>query len=78
MKTAISVPGQVFEAADRLARSLGVSRSQLYSTALARFLQEHDVAEITAKLDHLYASQPSALDEHVQELQASSLPEGDW
>lgn len=78
MKTAISVPDQVFTAADHLARTLGMSRSQLYSTALARFLEQHDDSAITAKLNDIYAEHPSAVDEDAQELQARSLPEGDW
>jgi len=78
MKTAISVPDRVFEAAEQMARSLGISRSELYSTAVARFLEQHDLSEITAKLNRLYAVQPSGLDQDVQELQASSVAEGDW
>jgi hypothetical protein len=33
MKTAISVPDDMFEEADRLAKRLGKSRSQLYTAA---------------------------------------------
>ncbi len=78
MKTAISVPDQVFEAAENLAHRLGMSRSELYATAVSRFLEQHDSSKITATLDELYALQPSALDEDLQELQACSFPEGDW
>jgi metal-responsive CopG/Arc/MetJ family transcriptional regulator len=78
MKTAISVPDPVFEAAEHLARSLGISRSELYSTAVAQFVEQHDASEISARLDRLYSDQSSELDPEVQELQASSLPEGDW
>jgi mRNA interferase MazF len=38
MKIAISVPDEVFEAGEHLARQLGISRSQLYSDALASYL----------------------------------------
>ena len=78
MKTAISVPDHVFEAAEHLARNLGISRSELYSNAVARFLEQHDTSQITEKLDRLYSVHPSKLDQGIQELQASSLPEGDW
>ena len=37
MKIAISVPDEVFEAGEHLAHQLGISRSQLYSDALAGF-----------------------------------------
>ena len=45
MKTAISLPDELFAAAEKLAERLGVSRSQLYATALAehyRFLSFGD------------------------------------
>jgi metal-responsive CopG/Arc/MetJ family transcriptional regulator len=38
MKTAVSIPDPLFEAADNLAGRLGISRSELYARALAREL----------------------------------------
>jgi len=78
MKTAISIPDEVFEAAEQLARGLGMSRSQLYSTAVADYVEHHHASDTTAKLDSLYSHERSALDQDIQDLQASSLPEGDW
>ena len=55
VKTAISVPDPVFEEGERLAARLGWSRSQLYATAVERFIEanadEHD--PVTAALDRL-------------------------
>ena len=34
MKTAISIPDEVFRSAERLAQRLGVSRSELYAKAV--------------------------------------------
>ena len=56
MKTAISIPDALFDSAETLASRLGVSRSQLYATALARLLAEHARNEITARLDALYGA----------------------
>ena len=42
MKTAISIPDPLFGAAERLAKHLGISRSQLYQRALQAFLQEQE------------------------------------
>ncbi|MFV0318497.1 MAG: ChpI protein, partial [Microthrixaceae bacterium] len=53
MKTAVSIPQDIFEAADRTAKRLGISRSQLYSRAVARFVAEQGSDEVTAKLDEL-------------------------
>jgi metal-responsive CopG/Arc/MetJ family transcriptional regulator len=40
LKTAISIPDNLFEAADKVARRLGISRSELYQRAIARFLEQ--------------------------------------
>jgi len=53
MKTAISVPSAVFAEAERLARRLKKSRSQLYSEALAAYLLRHDADAITEAYDRV-------------------------
>jgi len=42
MKVAISVPDSVFDAGEHLARQLELSRSQLYSDALAAYLNSRE------------------------------------
>jgi metal-responsive CopG/Arc/MetJ family transcriptional regulator len=39
MKTAISIPDEVFEAAERTAKAPGVSRSEFYATAVREDLE---------------------------------------
>lgn len=78
MKAAVSIPDPVFKAADKLARRMGVSRSRLYSVALQRFVQEHDDEAITAKLNEVYAHEPSSLDPILQSVQARSLGKDEW
>ncbi len=51
MKTAISLPDDVFEQADTLASRLHVSRSQLYVMALEKFINEHLENNITEKIN---------------------------
>lgn len=53
MKVAISVPNDVFERADRLARSAGRSRSEVYSTALREYLARHSTDDVTAAIDRV-------------------------
>lgn len=62
MKIAVSVPDALFDAADRAARRLGLSRSQLYVRALERFLADEPDDAITARLDEVYGSEESAID----------------
>ncbi len=53
MKTAISVPNEVFEQAERLARRQGRSRSELYSAAVREYVARHAPDDITDALDRL-------------------------
>jgi len=78
MKTAVSVPDDLFQAGERFANRLGLSRSGLYAKALQEFLTRHDDDEITRRLDEIYAHEPSAADPAVSRLAARSLPKESW
>ncbi len=78
MKTAISIPDEVFEAADRTAKKLGVSRSELYATAVHEFLERHRIEDVTSKLDEVYAINSSDLDESLKQMQNQSLAKEEW
>jgi len=51
MKTAISIPDELFEAADQYAKSHGFSRSNLYTKAIANFLEQQPQKHITDQLN---------------------------
>jgi predicted transcriptional regulator len=51
MKTAVSVPDDLFEQVDRLARRSRRSRSDVYSAALREYVARHAPDEVTAGLD---------------------------
>lgn len=53
MKTAISIPDDVFANAERLARKLRKSRSQLYAEAVAEYLTRHDPEAITEAMNRV-------------------------
>lgn len=55
MKTAISVDDRLMQQADRTAKKMRVSRSKLFSIAMARYLREREDREITARLNEVYA-----------------------
>lgn len=77
MKTAISIPDPVFRAAEEAARRLSLSRSELYTTAVRQFLERHQSADVTERLERVYAENPSRVDPVVLEMQRLSLPEDD-
>jgi len=54
MKTAISVPDELFEQAEALARELRTSRSELYSRAMREFLARHAPDQVTEALNRVY------------------------
>lgn len=55
MKTAISIPDDVFADAEKLARELNQSRSQLYSQAVREYVARHSADSITTALDEVCA-----------------------
>jgi metal-responsive CopG/Arc/MetJ family transcriptional regulator len=78
MKTAISIPDSVFEAAEKLANRVGVSRSQLYTKAVKEFLKEHQNELVTKKLNEVYSEESSCLDRADHKLQYASLQKDEW
>ena len=77
VKTAVSIPDPIFEAADRLARRRRISRSELYAEALARLLDSDSSTAITERLDDVYGDRSSELDTGLAALQAVAIDE-DW
>jgi len=78
MKTAISVPDKVFRSADSLAKRLGISRSELYATAVTEFLARHQGRHVTARLDSVYTYEDSSLSLNLIQLQAKTLAHEEW
>jgi metal-responsive CopG/Arc/MetJ family transcriptional regulator len=78
MKIAISVPEAVFQAGEHLAQQLKLSRSQLYSDALAAYLSSRGSAAVTARLDAVYGSMNSTLDPSLARAQIECLDDEAW
>lgn len=78
MKTAISVPDPVFEAGEKLATRLGISRSELYVRALSQYVSTNLEESVTEALNRVYSEEDSTLDPSLARLQSASLPEDDW
>ena len=65
------------ERAENVAQRLGMSRSELYATALRAFLDDHDAAAQRQALDELYASESSDLPPGAHHAQARIVSEWD-
>ena len=78
MKTAISVPDAIFQAAETFARKQKMSRSELYATALAAYLQQHHVVSLTEKLNEVYRTTNTNLEDEWQQAQLGTLAQEEW
>ncbi len=80
MKTAISIPDAVFEEAERLARRRGCSRSELYTTAIAEYLNTERFSGVRERLDAVYGRNAdlSRLDPLLERAQTDVLASDDW
>ena len=78
MKTAISIPDSIFQAAERAARRLAISRSELYAKAVQEFIATHGRDDVTERLNQVYSDNPSGLDPALSEMQGMSLKDAQW
>ena len=78
MKTAVSLPDELFRTAELAARRLKISRSQLYATAISEFLEDRDSRIITERLNKVYSMQLARLDPALQASQLSLLRKEEW
>jgi predicted transcriptional regulator len=78
MKTAISIPDELFARADELARRLGKSRSQLYREALSEYLVNREPRSVTATLDELVGELPPGPDVWVGATARRALERSEW
>lgn len=75
MKVAVSIPDDVFQLAERKARQLKVTRSQLYTAALTEYLRKELEEELTARVDATVVRED--LDEGLVAAQARATAE-EW
>jgi metal-responsive CopG/Arc/MetJ family transcriptional regulator len=78
MKTAVSVPDELFRLAEVAARRLRVSRSQLYATAVSEFLNRRQGGEVTERLNEVYSRRPAKVDSALHRAQLSSIEKDSW
>ena len=78
MKTAISLPDDLFERADELAKRTGRSRSELYAQALREYLARHLDDEVTAQLDDLCEELDTALPADIAAANRRVLRDESW
>jgi len=78
MKVAVSVPDDVFDRADRLARSAGRSRSDVYAAALREYVARHGPEEVTEALDLVVSGIDEPTGPFVLEVGRKALRRTEW
>ncbi len=78
MKTAVSLPDDLFASADAFAEREQLSRSELYARALREFLARHDQDQITSQLDAVAEEVDSRIDPVVRAATRRRLAREAW
>jgi metal-responsive CopG/Arc/MetJ family transcriptional regulator len=78
MKTAVSIPDDLFRLAEAAARRLRVSRSKLYATAVSEFLDRRKTGVVTERLNEVYSRRRAKVDSAVHRAQLKSLDKDFW
>jgi len=80
MKTAISIPDDLFLVAEQTAKRLGLSRSELYRRAIGAFLQCNNDKLVIDTLNEVYDGQAGEghLDPILLQMQFASLEQEQW
>jgi len=78
MKTAVSLPDDVFRAAEAEARRTKKSRSKLYAEAIAEYLARHAPDEVTEAMNKVLGRVKETPDAFVAEAARRILERTEW
>lgn len=78
MKTAVSIPDDVFEGAERLARRTKKSRSRLFSDAVREYVARHASEDVTEAMDRVCGELGNPKDKFVSSAAQRILERSEW
>ncbi len=78
MKTAVSIPDDVFERVERFARRAKRSRSEVFSAALREYIARHSPDEVTAAINQALVHLGDQKDEFVSAAARRVLEKTEW
>jgi len=78
MKIAISLPDGIFREAERLAKRLKKSRSELYQEAVAEYVARHEPEAITEAMNDVAAQMDTGLDSFSSNAARQVLERSEW
>ncbi|MBM4456647.1 MAG: hypothetical protein FJ011_02590 [Chloroflexi bacterium] len=74
----IVIPAPLSEAARQLAGKLGMSVGDFYTAALSAYVAAVQERDVTAALNQVYETEPSAMDPALIDFQAATLGGKEW
>jgi metal-responsive CopG/Arc/MetJ family transcriptional regulator len=78
MRTAVSIPDDVYAEVEDLVRRLKISRSELYANALREYVARHDPDAVTAALNRVYDDTDAAPDPVLRAAAIETLKRVEW
>jgi metal-responsive CopG/Arc/MetJ family transcriptional regulator len=78
MKTAVSIPDDVFAKAERLARRMKKSRSRVFGDALREYLARHSPDEVMEAMNRAVAAAGGRDDPFVNAAARRALERTEW
>jgi len=78
MKTAVSIPDDVFEKVERFARRAKRSRSEVFSAALREYMARHAPDEVTEAINRAVDEVDTQRDEFVAAAARRVLERTEW
>jgi len=78
MKTAISLPDELFVLADDFARTLGISRSELFAAAIREYMANHAKVDLVERINAACAQIETQLPDDVATVTRQKLLESEW
>lgn len=73
MKTAVSLPERLYKDAEKVAKSMGIPRSQLFAKALEEYISHHKRDNVTEKLNEIYKN--ANIESNIEETSLESIRE---
>jgi len=78
MKTAISLSDDLFLLADAFAKTVGMSRSELFATAVREYIKTHSRADLTERINAACAIVETKLPPDLAQTTRRKLLEVEW
>jgi metal-responsive CopG/Arc/MetJ family transcriptional regulator len=78
MKIAISIPDDLYEEAEKLARKKKISRSKLYCKAVAEYIFRHEHDAITEAMDKVCSQVDTRVDPVLLAASSRTIKRSEW